>query len=212
MSIQSLCSLAWEGTKSLLQKVEPYQPALAACVIVGKCSWNLYRHHRVTKEAKDLASRVRIVKCIATDPKFLKNAAVRRRIQILESNLSEKKNNINLMQLSWGQLPSLICPHPGSNLWNSSYQIVQRSVQLHQTGKDPLHLETIASIGGGAIAIVGTATSFLRQIGAIDPNHPAGHALIGLATVVSVIEGIWLAKNYLKSLWNYRPQEINPVL
>jgi hypothetical protein len=203
-TIQSVCSWVWSGTKAILHAAEPYQPLIAAGLIVGKLGWNTYRYEPLRKEVSVLQGRLNTLKRFVKDhPDDPQTARVSDRIQQLEAEVIEKERRLDLIKLTLGQVPSLLFPHPGANVWNSAHSIVNRTVQMHYVAHPPStrcrRIEAIAALAGGTLAVLGTAASLLRQVGAVDPGNPACSLLINLAMGVYAIEGVIMAKNWLFS-------------
>jgi hypothetical protein len=189
---------------SAYKKIEPFQPIISSWVITGKVLWIQTQYSKWDKEIRNLSRHINMMTRILqhTDTSETHRASLRKSIHALTACRKEKKYNLKFKRLSWAQVPSLIFPTPLFNLWNTGHAIVSRGVVI-QNAINPhsadlqSSTQQIATIAGGVISIVGTSTSFLRQLKIVSSDNPLGHILVGLAIGVSAIEGIYLVKDYL---------------
>jgi hypothetical protein len=229
----SVASYIWNGAKTVIGRLEPYQPLIAGSLITGKLLWQGYRYPHLSADIDRLSNRIRILKEFMSDGPVYpwrksisrlrgdfkkplsaeQKRVVLKRIHELESERLEKQHALALSKLTWGQLPSLLFPHPGANIWNSAHQIINRSLQMgHIAAGDPNRTGAIAALAGGTISLLGTGASMLRQAGLLASSNPVGHVLIGLAIGVSVIECAVIAKNWLYSTAKKSAEQASKIL
>jgi len=189
---------------SAYKKVEPFQPMISTWVITGKVLWIQKQYSKWEKEIHELTVHIERMSHILRQASFpdSKRQDIKKHVRALQAERTEKVRNLRCRRLALAQIPSLFLPTPLFNLWNTGHQIVSRSVTLQHAvlpinGHFQPSTEKIIALASGAISIVGTTASFLRQTGCMSSDNMAGHLLIGLALGVNAIEGFYLAKNWL---------------
>jgi hypothetical protein len=110
----------------------------------------------------------------------------------------EIQKQLNAAMFTFAQIPSLFFDHPGSNPYQSLHLLFNRTVQIQDIKSIGWH-----GVAMAGISMVGTAASFGRMMGTIDPDDEISQALNCSAMAVHTIEctllGISLMKNYLNA-------------
>ena len=201
--ISSTFSYFWGQTKKLSLFLEPYQPALATGLITGKVGWKFYKKQEWKNEIRKLNTRIAVVKLLyKSDITPIR----RERLRLLLSRQRELMSQLKSTAISCWQIPSLFFDHPGSNVWNSTFNILNRGIQMQEGRADAKAglLKKILFIAAGTISLLGITASLMRQINWIDKDNQASHIAIGSAFAVHSIESLLMAKNAAVSYFKNR--------
>lgn len=209
--IRSLSSLMWEPLKGAIRTMEPYQPAIAAGLILGKIGWQIYKRRSLKREIAQLDEKIIRLSQILNSGAL--NGEVAEQVQLLRGDYvaarAEKKRHKHLATFAFSQIPSLFFDHPGSNLYQSVHQIASRGMQMHYDAR-PVRaapptlgsrIQRIAALAASLISVAGTLASIGRMMKIIPKDHPWGHLLSGLAIGVHALEGALIALRTLKTYY-----------
>jgi hypothetical protein len=209
--ILSLGSLMWEPLKGAIRTIEPYQPAIAAGLILGKIGWQIYKRRSLKREIAQLDKEITRLSQILNSGAL--SMEVAEQVHLLRGDYvaarAEKKHHKHLATFAFSQIPSLFFDHPGSNLYQSVHQIASRGMQMRYDAR-PVRaapptlgsrVRRIAALAGSLISVAGTLASIGRMTKIIPKDHPWGHLLSGLAIGVHALEGALITLRTLKSYY-----------
>lgn len=208
-TLRLLGSLIWPPIKGAIRSMEPYQPAIAGALIVGKIGWQIYKRRSIKREIAQLDGHIdrlnAILKRVPLSEEIVED--VRLVKASYKAAREEKKRQMRVATFSFSQIPSLFFDHPGSNLYQSLHQIAGRGMQMHYDAR-PVRLapptllsriKRIAILAGSLISIAGTVVSIGRITKIIPKDQPWGHLVSGLAIGVHALEGALIAFRTLRS-------------
>ncbi len=186
-----------------LEILSPWQPAIAGATIVGKIGWRTYQQSSLKKEIKQLDKRIRTLRSILQSQGTPQEIKEKIDITALVAEKSEKQNQLNAFRIAICQIPCLFWTHPGSNIWASSHQILNRGIQVSKTLQPAnQNLETrsliIGTIAGMAI-IAGGISSCLQLTETIDPDNQFHRLLMKGALAINIYESGCVALRILDS-------------
>ncbi len=209
--IPSLGSLMWKPLKGAIRTMEPYQPAVAAALILGKIGWQIYKQRSLKREIAQLEKKITRLSQMLNSGVL--NGEVAEKVQLRRGDYlaarAEKKRHEHLATFTFSQIPSLFFDHPGSNLYQSVHQIASRGMQMHYDAR-PVRaapptlgsrIQRIAALAASLISVAGTLASIGQMTKIIPKDHPWGHLLSGLAIGVHVLEGALITLRTLKTYY-----------
>ena len=192
MQLYSLFTSGKNFITGTVRAIAPYQPYIAAATIIGKAGWKYRSEQTLKKDVTDLTVRINRLHAIVKTPR---DAAaierIREKIEALTAERAEKEYQIEVARLTFGQIPSLFFDHPGSNPYQSLYQLYQRGFVLNrEVHRDEIPLsKAILTVAASSISMAGTAASLLRMAGAVDAENQCANYLMTAALVVHLAEG-----------------------
>jgi hypothetical protein len=215
--IPSLGSLMWKSLKGAIRTMEPYQPAIAAGLLLGKIGWQIYKRRSLKQEIAQLDKKIIRLSQILNSGVL--NGEVAERVQLVRGECvaarAEKKRDVHFATFAFSQIPSLFFDHPGSNLYQSIHQIASRGMQMHYDAR-PVRaapptlgsrIQRIAALAASLISLAGTLASIGRMTKIIPKDHPWGHLLSELAIGVHALEGALIIRRTLKTYFEPKQEE-----
>jgi len=183
-----------QTVKKFVHWSQPYQPYVAAIKILGTAAWKKYTAKPIQKKIDRLCAAIKILKDKA-EITPANRVQIEKKIQDLRAQRRELRLSLKTCSISLWDLPCLLFEHPGSNAWKSCTNLAGRicSICHHASPmrRKPLcnaPLKAIAQVGLGAISLLGTSVTLLKQFGAIEGTSGLSEGLVGAAFLIQGIE------------------------